>query len=91
MKKLGRLLKLAWWAVVIGAVVQEAQKPAGERELHGTVAGFVPYDFRIPTPQRLRDGLWDPDGDVIRPQVFGVGWTLNLGRLYRAWNETKAV
>ena len=89
MKKLGRLLKLAWWGVIVAAVVQEARQPPGERKLNGTVAGFVPYYFRVPSPHRLRERLWDPDGDVIQPQVFGVGWTLNLGRLRRAWNESK--
>lgn len=89
MTKLSRLIRLAIFGATIAAIVQEAKKPPGERELHGTVGGVVPYDFRIPTPQRVRDRLWDPEGDIVQPQVFGVGWTLNLGRLYRAWNESK--
>ncbi len=75
-------LGLAGWAIY-----QEAKKPSGERKWHGQVAGLVPYDFRFPTVDRIRERLWDPNGALITPQVFGVGWTLNLGRVSRAIKE----
>jgi len=83
---LSRLLQLIWMGLAAAAIYKEIQKPADEREWHGDVAGFVPYDFRIPTVERAKNRLWDPHGDLIGPQVFGVGWTLNLGR---AWREVQ--
>jgi hypothetical protein len=43
----------------------------------------VPYDFRLPTWARVRERMWAPDRPgLLSPQVFGVGWTVNLGRAY---------
>jgi hypothetical protein len=70
--------------LVVAAVTQELAKPSNKREWYGTVAGVVPYDFRPPTVERARATWWSPEnGRVFVPQVFGVGWTLNLGRLAR--------
>ena len=76
-----RLIRLFVWGVAAAAIVQELQKPAEEREWNGTVAGFVPYDYRWPTVERARERLWNPDGPLVGPQVFGVGWSLNFGKL----------
>jgi len=78
--KLGRLVRLATWGIATVAIVRELQKPENEREWNGTVAGVVPYDFRWPTVDRAKDRLWNPDGPLFGPQVFGVGWSLNFGR-----------
>ena len=44
----------------------------------------VPFEFRVPTPGRVRQRVWNPDDDsVLTPQVFGVGWTLNLYQVAR--------
>jgi hypothetical protein len=69
--------------VVIGvvAIVQELRKPPDERAWHGSVAGFVPYDFRKPTVERIRATYWNPDGPLIAGKVWGVGWAPNLGAL----------
>ena len=69
--------------VLAAALVTELRKPAAERTWHGTAAGLVPYDFRPPTPRRVRARLWDPEGRLFTPHLFGVGWTLNLGRVFR--------
>jgi len=66
---------------VVAAVANEVRKPADQRTWHGFVAGVVPYDFRTPTPERVLAKIWDPEGPAVTPHVFGVGWTLNLGRL----------
>ena len=30
----------------------------------------------------VKERMWDPEGaHLISPRVFGVGWTLNVGRL----------
>jgi hypothetical protein len=46
------------------------------------VAGVVPYDFRPPTFARIKSAVWAPDDPrVLKPHAFGVGWTVNVGRL----------
>jgi hypothetical protein len=68
--------------LVIAAVVQELRKPPDVRTWQGVTAGVVPYDLRMPTVARFRERLWAPDDfRVFTPQVFGVGWTLNIGRV----------
>jgi Family of unknown function (DUF5808) len=79
---LSRLIGMAAMAAAVAAVTKELRRPASERTWHGEVAGFVPYDFRAPTMDRVKERLWSPDDPrVFKPQVFGVGWTVNLGRL----------
>jgi hypothetical protein len=74
-------------ATLIGAAVAtELRKSVEERTWHGRVAGRVPYDLRPPTLSRVRDRLWNPaDHRVLVPTVFGVGWTINLGRVLDPW------
>jgi hypothetical protein len=75
---------IKWTAIALGAVavVEQLRRPSEERTWEGTVAGFVPYDFRVPTIQRARNRWWNPDEPrLFVPQVFGVGWTINLARL----------
>lgn len=69
---------------VIGviAVVQELRKPRDERTWHGEVA-FFPYDFRMPTVERVKTTYWNPDGPMFSARVFGVGWAPNFGVLAR--------
>ena len=48
---------------------------------HGTVMG-LPFDFRMPTPARIKKRWWnDDDPRLFTPHVFGVGWSLNLAEL----------
>jgi Family of unknown function (DUF5808) len=74
-------------AVAVGtaliAIRQELSKPPSERGWTGKV-GPIPYDFRPPTPSRIRARYWDPDDErIFVPQLFGVGWTINFGRVVR--------
>ncbi|MEA2485217.1 MAG: hypothetical protein QOD46_328 [Actinomycetota bacterium] len=65
------------------AIRQELSKSPSERAWTGKV-GPIPYDFRPPTPSRIRERYWNPDDDrILVPQLFGVGWTINVGRLVR--------
>jgi len=76
------LVRLVMLALTVAAVVKELRTPAEERTWHGVVAGFVPYDFRVPTLARFRERVWNPEGEhLISPHVFGVGWTLNVGKV----------
>jgi hypothetical protein len=81
-KKSGGSRLIGWLAIGLGvaAVVRELRLPAEERTWHGRIL-FVPYDFRMPTLSRLRERLWDPDQPILVPHFFGVGWSLNVGRL----------
>ena len=79
MKGLVRSIQMLAWTALIGAVVQELRKPDEEREWHGNVLGFVPYDFRIPSAEKLRDAYWAPERDeLFSDAVFGVGWAVNV-------------
>lgn len=75
--------RLALAIIGVIAIIQELRKPSDERTWHGKVADFVPYDFRMPTMERLRSTYWNPEGSVLPAKVFGVGWALNLGALTR--------
>jgi uncharacterized membrane protein len=83
MRKKGGGSPLIGWlaiALAVAAVVRELRLPADERTWHGRIL-YVPYDFRIPTLDRLRERLWAPDQPILVPHFFGVGWSVNVGRL----------
>ena len=74
-----KLIRLAFWGAFVAAIYQELKKPAEARTWHGKVAGTVPYDFRVPTIDRVRQAYWDPNTDrVVSDRVIGVGWAVNI-------------
>jgi hypothetical protein len=76
------VLRLVGLGLLVAAVVKELRMPPDERTWHGVVAGSVPYDLRRPTGARIRERLWAPEDERwLTPQPFGVGWTVNVGRL----------
>ena len=82
MSKLQKVMMLIGIAVAIAAVIQEIRKPKGARDWHGRVGGLVPYEFRPPTVDRVKETYWEPDDDrVLTPTAFGVGWGVNLARV----------
>ncbi len=86
--KLSRLIRLIGFALVAAAVTQELQKPREEREWHGKVAGFVPYDFRVPTLERIREAYWNPDDPrIFTDKVLGVGWAINFAAVVKRIQE----
>ena len=47
----------------------------------------VPFEFRIPTIERAKNRVWNPnDRRLFNPNIFGVGWTLNLHEAARRLN-----
>ena len=79
MNDLLKLVRTAIWLAFFGALYQELRKAPEERTWHGKVGGVVPYDFRIPSFNNLREAYWAPDRDVIfTEKVLGVGWAVNL-------------
>ena len=81
LRRIRRLVRFAAFGLVVAAVATELSKPEPERTWEGRVFGLVPYDFRPPTWQRIRDAYWNPDSDrLFSDRVFGVGWAVNLYR-----------
>jgi len=82
MERFRRIVKLVAIGLLIAAVIDQLRRSPDERTWEGTVIGFVPYDFRVPTLERARSRWWNPDDErLFVPQVFGVGWTVNFARL----------
>ena len=81
LRRLRRLARFTAFSLVVAAVATELAKPESERTWEGRVFGLVPYDFRPPTWQRIRDAYWNPSSDrLFSDRVFGVGWAVNLYR-----------
>ena len=74
-------LKLLAAVLAIAAVIKELRLPKEARTWHGALGGFVPYDFRMPTVEKIKTTFWNPDGAIVANRVFGVGWTINLGAI----------
>ena len=55
-------LKLLAIGLVVAAVVKELRLPQDQRTWHGSLAGFVPYDLRMPTLEPPRLGLTNSGG-----------------------------
>ncbi len=81
---LGWLIRTAVIAAVGGAIYQELRKPSAERTWHGKLLGFVPYDFRLPNLQRLRDTYWNTSSNrIFTDKPIGVGWSINIPAVLR--------
>ena len=81
LRRLRRLARFTAFGLVVAAVATELSKPESDRTWEGRVLGIVPYDFRPPTWQRIRDAYWNPSSDrLFSDRVFGVGWAVNLYR-----------
>jgi uncharacterized membrane protein len=75
----GAIRKL--WAVVFAAAVIDAVR--NDRR-HGELFGVIPYDFRMPDVERAKRRTWNPRSSrILTPRTFGVGWSVNFGRLAR--------
>jgi hypothetical protein len=54
--------------------------------MKGKLFGLIPYDLEPPTLNKIRQRLWDPSSnEIVRPTVFGLGWSLNLAALKRRY------
>ena len=77
-KWFSRMAQVAMVAITLSAVFQEMEKPKEERAWYGKM-GFIPYDFRLPTMERVRAAYWNPEvSRIFSPEVFGVGWAINF-------------
>jgi hypothetical protein len=75
----GNAMVIIWIAALMGLAIREQlQMPPEERTWHGTLYG-IPYDFRRPTIERLREAFWNKDTSrVLVPNAFGMGWSINF-------------
>ena len=65
--------------LVVLALREQLRLPPEERTWHGRIAGGIPYDFRLPTAERIRATFWNKEtSELLVPQAFGIGWTINL-------------
>jgi hypothetical protein len=65
-------------SLVAAAIWDQLRRLPAERTWHGTVLN-VPYDFRLPTVERLQKTFWNnEDARVFVPHAFGVGWSINF-------------
>ena len=75
--RLSHALQILFTAATVAAFVyaMRTRQPSG-RILE------VPYEFRAPTTDRLRDRLWNAeDPRLFTPPVLGIGWSINLFQL----------
>ena len=78
------LLRMSILAAVAGALYVELRKPPEQRTWNGKLLGVVPYDFRLPTLDGLRQAYWNPRSPkVFTPRPLGVGWAVNVPTLLR--------
>jgi len=75
----GKIIGAVIVSLAIAAVFEELEKPKEERTWHGKIAGFIPYDFRLPSLEKLKEAYWNPyERRVIIPDPFGIGWSINF-------------
>lgn len=73
------LMKMAVFGAFAGAIYTELRKPPEQRTWHGRLLGFVPYDFRLPSFDQVRQAYWNPRSPkVFTDRPLGVGWAVNI-------------
>ena len=81
--KASDMLAAATFGLTAAAFGKELREPKRRRDWRGELLG-IPYDFRKPTADKLKRSYWSPDDRrVIKPRAFGLGWDVNIGRLWR--------
>jgi Family of unknown function (DUF5808) len=79
-ERVRRVVRRLWVAVLAAAVIDAVRNDRN----HGELFGVIPYDFRFPDIERAKRQTWDPQSTrILTPRTFGVGWSVNLGRLAR--------
>ena len=88
MKRIRQFMMGLGMGLVAVAVCQELRKLPKERTWHGRIGGLVPYDFRPPTPERVREAYWNPDEPrILTDRVLGLGWAINFYSLLEVLGE----
>ena len=72
------IFSIVFLIYVVIAITQQLQRPLEERTWYGKIAG-IPYDFRLPTVERIRAAFWNKDtSQIFLSQAFGIGWSINM-------------
>ena len=86
----GELDALIWLArtavigAVLGAIYVELRKAPEERTWNGKLLGVVPYDFRMPSVEKVRQAYWNPHSPkLFTDRPLGVGWSVNIPTVLR--------
>ena len=75
-----------WRTAVMIFTIAAAVHAYRTKQSHGGYYN-VPFEFRIPTIERAKKRVWNPsDRRLFTPNIFGVGWTLNLHEAARRLN-----
>ena len=75
-----------WRTAIMIFVIAAAVHAYRTKQSHGRYYN-VPFEFRIPTIERAKNRVWNPnDRRLFNPNIFGVGWTLNLHEAARRLN-----
>jgi len=78
------ILRTTVIAAFAGAIYNELRKEPDERTWNGKLLGVVPYDFRMPTLDRIRSAYWNPRSPkIVTDRPLGVGWAVNIPTLLR--------
>ena len=78
------LIRTAVVGAVLGALYTELRKPPAERTWNGKLLGAIPYDFRLPSIERIRQAYWNPKSPkLFTDRPFGVGWSVNIPTVLR--------
>ncbi|MDQ3855599.1 MAG: hypothetical protein M3281_04300 [Chloroflexota bacterium] len=84
------LIAVAGAALAALAVVRQLRLPPEQRDWHGRI-GVVPYDFRVPSRERLLREWWQPESDRwLTDRALGIGWGLNLARIARLFRTSRS-
>jgi hypothetical protein len=84
------VLRLASAGLAVAAVARELRRPKKERTWQGNI-GKIPYDFRTPSPKRIKRSFWAPDDPrIFVPRAFGVGWSVNLASVKEQIKKLRA-
>ena len=91
MKWFRRFMMGLGMGLITAAVCQELRKHPEKRTWQGRIAGLVPYDFRPPSVERLRQAYWNPDEPrIFTDRVLGFGWAINFYSLLEVLSELMA-
>ena len=86
---LKRVIQLVVLFVLVQAIREQLEREPEERTWQGQI-GPIPYDFRVPTLDRVIDAYWNPDNQrLFTDKVVGIGWAINFAQLWRIANELR--
>ena len=78
------LIRMTVLAAIAGSVYAELRKPPEQRTWNGKLLGVIPYDFRWPSLEALRQAYWNPRSPkLFTARPLGVGWAVNIPTLLR--------